>query len=84
MAVVGGGIAGLSAALELSRAGVDVVVLESAGQVGGKLRGVDGVAEVIEQLAGCPLPASALESLVLPGRVRDYDPSMLDMLMSSG
>jgi ATP-dependent Lhr-like helicase len=53
-------------------------------RVGGKLRGVDGVAEVVEQLAGCPVPASALETLVLPGRVRDYDATMLDMLMSAG
>ena len=38
VAVVGGGIAGLSAALELERAGAVPIVLEAAGQVGGKLR----------------------------------------------
>ena len=48
------------------------------------LRGVDGVLAVIEQLAGCPVPASALESLVLPARVADYQPAMLDELTASG
>ncbi len=50
----------------------------------GGLRGVDGVLTAIDQLAGCPLPASALESLVLPARVRDYEPAFLDELTSSG
>lgn len=50
----------------------------------GELRGVDGVAAVAEQLAGVPIPASALESLVLPARVRDYSPAMLDELMATG
>ncbi|MGK8520413.1 ATP-dependent helicase [Nocardia asteroides] len=50
----------------------------------GELRGVDGVAAVVEQLAGVPIPASAWESLVLPARVRDYAPAMLDELMATG
>jgi ATP-dependent Lhr-like helicase len=48
------------------------------------LRGVDGLAAVIDQLAGVALPASAWESLVLPARVRDYSPVMLDELTASG
>ncbi|GAA1808567.1 ATP-dependent helicase [Nocardioides hankookensis] len=52
--------------------------------VGGRLRGVDGVVSVIDQLAGCPVPASALEPLVLGSRVRDYEPSYLDELTASG
>ncbi len=52
--------------------------------VGGRLRGVDGVVTVIEQLAGCAVPASSLESLVLPSRVADYQPSMLDELTRDG
>lgn len=51
---------------------------------GGKLRGVDGVVSVIDQLAGAPVPASALEPLVLAARVRDYEPSYLDELTASG
>ena len=50
----------------------------------GDLRGVDGVLTVVDQLAGCALPASALESLVLPSRVADYAPAHLDELMSTG
>lgn len=50
----------------------------------GELRGVDGVATVVEQLAGVPIPASAWESLVLPARVRDYSPALLDELMATG
>ncbi|BDV29649.1 ATP-dependent helicase [Microbacterium terricola] len=48
------------------------------------LDGIDGVAAVIEQLAGVPIPASAWESLVLPSRVRDYTPAMLDELTATG
>ncbi|NKY37025.1 ATP-dependent helicase [Nocardia speluncae] len=50
----------------------------------GELRGIDGVAAVVDQLAGVPVPASAWESLVLPARVRDYTPGMLDELMATG
>ena len=41
-----------------------------------KLRGVDGVLRAVEQLAGYPVPASALEKLILPARVADYQPAM--------
>ncbi|MFJ2756749.1 DNA glycosylase AlkZ-like family protein [Nocardioides sp. NPDC087217] len=50
----------------------------------GALRGVDGVLSVVDQLAGCPVPASALESLILPARVVDYEPAFLDELTSGG
>ena len=50
----------------------------------GSLRGVDGVARVVEQLAGCVLPASALETHVLPARIADYSPAMLDELTAAG
>jgi ATP-dependent helicase Lhr and Lhr-like helicase len=52
--------------------------------VGGRLRGVDGVLSVVEQLAGCAVPASALEPFVLGSRVSDYSPTMLDELTASG
>ncbi|SNR92879.1 ATP-dependent helicase [Blastococcus mobilis] len=52
--------------------------------VGSRLRGADGVLAVVEQLAGALVPASALESLVLPARVRGYSPAMLDELTSAG
>jgi len=50
----------------------------------GRLRGVDGVLEAVEQLAGCPVPASALEPLVLAARVSDYQPAYLDELTATG
>ena len=52
--------------------------------VGGALKGIDGVAQVVDQLAGVWLPASAWESLILPARVRDYSPVMLDALTATG
>ncbi|MEO6200689.1 MAG: ATP-dependent helicase [Cryobacterium sp.] len=52
--------------------------------VGGRLRGVDGVASVIEQLEGARIPASAWESLILPARIESYTPAMLDELTASG
>ncbi len=52
--------------------------------VGGRLRGVDGVLAVVDQLAGCAVPASALEPLVLGSRVVDYAPAMLDELTAGG
>ncbi|SDS64355.1 ATP dependent helicase, Lhr family [Paraoerskovia marina] len=50
----------------------------------GGLRGTDGVLDVVEQLAGLPLPASAWERQILPARVVDYRPGMLDELTTSG
>ena len=48
------------------------------------LKGVDGLATVIDQLAGLALPASAWESLILPARIKDYTPVMLDELTAAG
>ncbi|WP_271395710.1 ATP-dependent helicase [Neomicrococcus lactis] len=52
--------------------------------VGENLRGVDGVAAVLDQLSGVRVPASAWETFVLPARIKDYQPAMLDELLSSG
>jgi ATP-dependent Lhr-like helicase len=52
--------------------------------VGARLKGVDGVAAVIEQLEGARIPASAWESYVLPARVDDYRPGLLDELTAAG
>lgn len=48
------------------------------------LRGIDGLARAIEQLQGAPVPASALEKLILPGRVTGYSPALLDELTATG
>ncbi|MDN3353541.1 ATP-dependent helicase [Actinomadura sp. DC4] len=49
-----------------------------------RLRGLDALVQAIEQLQGAAVPASALESLVLPVRVPGYSPTMLDELTASG
>ncbi|MFF4646557.1 ATP-dependent helicase [Streptomyces sp. NPDC001389] len=52
--------------------------------LGGGLRGIDGLARAVEQLQGAPVPASALERLILPSRVAGYAPSLLDELTTTG
>lgn len=49
-----------------------------------QLSGADGVYQVIEQLAGVALPASAWEEVILPARVRNYNPADLDELTHNG
>jgi ATP-dependent helicase Lhr and Lhr-like helicase len=44
----------------------------------------DEVYEVIEQLAGAAIPASALETLTLPARLPGYSPALLDELTAAG
>jgi ATP-dependent Lhr-like helicase len=46
--------------------------------------GADDVLGLVEQLAGVPLPASAVESLVLPARLPGYTPALLDELTAAG
>ncbi|GAA4480946.1 ATP-dependent helicase [Gluconacetobacter asukensis] len=51
----------------------------------GEIRtGTHGVARIIEQLAGVPLPASLWENQILRARVPDYTPAMLDELIAIG
>ncbi|WP_159548885.1 ATP-dependent helicase [Citricoccus sp. K5] len=56
----------------------------SGGGSPATLTGIDGVATVLDQLSGVPVPASGWESHVLPSRVRDYTPALLDELLASG
>jgi len=65
-------------ALDLAR------FLPSWQGVGAGLRGTEGVLRAVEQLAGAMVPASALETLVLPSRVAEYAPSLLAELTTSG
>ncbi|MER8102233.1 ATP-dependent helicase [Kitasatospora sp. NPDC094016] len=51
---------------------------------GHRLRGPDGLLRVVEQLQGTALPASALEKLILPARLTDYSPGLLDELTAAG
>jgi ATP-dependent Lhr-like helicase len=59
----------------------------SAGDVPPPLRGsaaLERLAEVVDQLAGLPIPASVLERDVLPVRVPGYQPRLLDELGALG
>ena len=49
-----------------------------------RLYGLDALVQAIEQLQGAAVPASALESLVLPARVPGYSPALLDELTAAG
>ena len=67
-----------------------VRAIEPAGRGPGNRRrsrgpsGPGAVLDVLDQLAGAPVAASALETLVLPGRIPDYSPTMLDELTAAG
>jgi len=52
--------------------------------IGSGRRGLEALLDAIEQLQGAAVPASVLEREVLPARVDDYTPAMLDTLMSAG
>jgi ATP-dependent Lhr-like helicase len=47
-------------------------------------RGADALLDAIEQLQGAPLPASILETEILPARLDAYDPGDLDAVMAAG
>jgi ATP-dependent Lhr-like helicase len=47
-------------------------------------RGLDALLDVIETLQGAPLPASVLETEILPARLLGYKPADLDMLIAAG
>src|SRR6185437_1673364 len=47
-------------------------------------RGLDALLDVIENLQGAPLPASILETEILPSRLTGYKPSDLDTLIAAG
>ncbi|MDX6333488.1 MAG: ATP-dependent helicase Lhr and Lhr-like helicase, partial [Streptosporangiaceae bacterium] len=57
---------------------------EARGRTRGPRASADTVYEAIDQLAGAAMPASALETLILPGRVPGYQPAMLDELTAAG
>ena len=52
--------------------------------IGRARRGLDALLDVVEQLQGAPLVATALERHILPARIDRYDPSLLDTLISAG
>ncbi|HUB40236.1 MAG TPA: DEAD/DEAH box helicase [Streptosporangiaceae bacterium] len=57
---------------------------QSASALRPRAARADAVYEVVDQLAGAAVPASALETLVLPERVPGYTPALLDELTAAG
>jgi len=53
-------------------------------EVNSRRSGLEPLLSVIEQLQGVPIPASVLESEVLPARLEKYHPSDLDTLCAAG
>ena len=49
-----------------------------------KRRGLDALVEALGPLSGAALPASSIDTLILPARVRDYRPTLLDELCTAG
>jgi ATP-dependent Lhr-like helicase len=49
-----------------------------------KRRGLDALLDVVESLEGAPLPASLIESEILPARIDEYRPGDLDTLLAAG
>jgi ATP-dependent helicase Lhr and Lhr-like helicase len=49
-----------------------------------KRRGLDALLDTIENLQGAPLPASLVESTILPARLAKYSPADLDTLIAAG
>jgi ATP-dependent Lhr-like helicase len=45
---------------------------------------LDGLLDAIESLQGAPLPASLLETSILPARIAEYAPAGLDALIAAG
>jgi ATP-dependent Lhr-like helicase len=52
--------------------------------IGSGRHGLEALLDAIEQLQGAAIPASLLEPQILPARVEDYQPAMLDTLMAAG
>ncbi|OFW15102.1 MAG: hypothetical protein A3H29_08935 [Acidobacteria bacterium RIFCSPLOWO2_02_FULL_67_21] len=52
--------------------------------IASRRRGAEALLDAVEQLQGAAVPASVLEAEILPARLEDYEPSMLDMLLAAG
>jgi ATP-dependent Lhr-like helicase len=62
----------------------DAIASTSRAASRGRPARADAVYDVVDQLAGAAIPASALETLVLPDRVPGYSPALLDELTAAG
>ena len=55
-----------------------------SGHAGSGHANLDGLLDSIESLQGAPLPASLLETSILPARIAEYAPAGLDTLIAAG
>jgi ATP-dependent helicase Lhr and Lhr-like helicase len=51
---------------------------------GTQLHGLDGMLQIVKQLQGYEISAAAWESDILPRRIADYEPELLDQICLSG
>lgn len=51
---------------------------------GDEIEGLEALAAILEQLEGYPAAASTWETALLPLRIRNYDPALLDRLCNAG
>jgi ATP-dependent Lhr-like helicase len=51
---------------------------------GTQLHGLDGMLQIVKQLQGYEISAAAWESEILPRRIADYEPELLDQVCLSG
>lgn len=77
-------LAKLSAAVEAVEPRVHARFLPSWHRIDQPGEGLDDLLAAIEQLQGAAIPWTDLERAVLPSRVRDFQPGMLDQLCASG
>jgi monoamine oxidase len=75
IAIVGGGIAGLNAAYQLNKVGLEATVYEAKSQVGGRIRSVTGVAgaELVTDLGGSFINSNHADMLAL---VKEFNLSL--------
>lgn len=59
-------------------------LLSWQGLSGEQRRGPESLRLALDRLEGCSAPAAAWESTVLPGRIMDFSPAMLDQVLASG
>ena len=57
---------------------------QGVGSAGPRTATAEALLRTIEQLQGVPIPASSLESQVLPARLPNYTPALLDQLGAAG
>jgi ATP-dependent helicase Lhr and Lhr-like helicase len=61
-----------------------VLAWQGIGAAGPRRADLDALYRVVEQLQGAAVPASALERQILPARLPDYNPGLLDQLCAAG